>query len=70
MNTTNTTDFKPDTTLNADYAEIAKFTNLADEWWDKNGAFKPLHDINPLRLGFIDQMSYRHFGSNLTNKKY
>lgn len=69
MNTTNTTDFKPDTTLNADYAEIAKFTNLADEWWDKNGAFKPLHDINPLRLGFIDQMSYRHFGSNLTNKK-
>lgn len=54
---------------NADYNEINKFTALADQWWDKTGAFKPLHDINPLRLNFIDEMSYRHFGSNLANKK-
>lgn len=54
---------------NADYNEIGKFTALADKWWDKKGPFKPLHDINPLRLGFIDEMSYRYFGSNLTDKK-
>ncbi len=54
---------------NADYDEIGKFTALADKWWDKTGPFKPLHDINPLRLGFIDEMSYRYFGSNLTDKK-
>lgn len=55
--------------INADYHEIHKFTALADEWWDLKGAFKPLHDINPLRLGFIDKLSYRHFSSNLADKK-
>lgn len=38
-------------------AEIAKFEALAKQWWDKNSAFKPLHDINPLRSNFIDQRS-------------
>ncbi|WP_373279544.1 bifunctional 2-polyprenyl-6-hydroxyphenol methylase/3-demethylubiquinol 3-O-methyltransferase UbiG [Chitiniphilus eburneus] len=41
--------------LNADAAEIAKFSALAHKWWDKDSEFKPLHDINPLRLDFIEQ---------------
>ncbi|SMC25681.1 3-demethylubiquinone-9 3-methyltransferase [Andreprevotia lacus DSM 23236] len=43
------------TTLNADQAELAKFSALAHKWWDKDSEFKPLHQINPLRLGFIQQ---------------
>jgi 2-polyprenyl-6-hydroxyphenyl methylase / 3-demethylubiquinone-9 3-methyltransferase len=39
---------------NIDYSEIAKFEALASRWWDRNSEFKPLHDINPLRMGFID----------------
>jgi 2-polyprenyl-6-hydroxyphenyl methylase/3-demethylubiquinone-9 3-methyltransferase len=40
---------------NADPAEIAKFEGLADRWWDLQGEFKPLHDINPLRLDYVAQ---------------
>jgi len=40
-------------TLNFDESEIAKFEAMADEWWDPNGKFKPLHNINPLRLDYI-----------------
>ncbi|KGK41177.1 3-demethylubiquinone-9 3-methyltransferase [Nitrincola sp. A-D6] len=43
--------------LNLDPAEIAKFEELASRWWDKNSEFKPLHDINPLRVGFIDRIA-------------
>ncbi|MEH6444382.1 MAG: bifunctional 2-polyprenyl-6-hydroxyphenol methylase/3-demethylubiquinol 3-O-methyltransferase UbiG [Oceanospirillaceae bacterium] len=39
---------------NVDPAEIAKFEELASRWWDKNSEFKPLHDINPLRVNYID----------------
>ena len=42
-------------TLNVDAEEIAKFEKLAARWWDPTSEFKPLHDINPLRLAFIDQ---------------
>lgn len=42
-------------TLNVDPAEIAKFEALASRWWDPNGEFRPLHQINPLRLGHIDR---------------
>lgn len=41
------------TSHNADPAEIAKFESLASRWWDPNSEFKPLHDINPLRLTYI-----------------
>ena len=41
--------------LNADPAELEKFSNLAHRWWDPAGEFKPLHDINPLRLDWIAQ---------------
>lgn len=40
-------------TANWDPAEVAKFNDLARTWWDKEGDFKPLHAINPLRLGYI-----------------
>ena len=43
---------------NADPAELEKFSQLAHKWWDPNSEFKPLHDINPLRLDYID----RHAG--------
>ena len=40
---------------NADPAELEKFNQMAHRWWDPNGEFKPLHQINPLRLNWIDQ---------------
>ncbi len=40
---------------NVDATEIDKFSELAHRWWDPNSEFKPLHDINPLRLDWIDQ---------------
>lgn len=42
-------------TLNADPAELAKFSDLAHRWWDKDGEFRPLHEINPLRLEWIKE---------------
>ena len=42
-------------TLNADQKELAKFSELAHRWWDKESEFKPLHEINPLRLDWIDR---------------
>lgn len=45
------------TSLNADAQELMKFAALAHKWWDPNSEFKPLHDINPLRLDFIDRCS-------------
>jgi len=44
--------------VNVDPIELEKFSQLAHKWWDPNSEFKPLHDINPLRLGYID----RHAG--------
>lgn len=41
------------TTLNADPAELAKFSDLAHRWWDTESEFRPLHQINPLRLDWI-----------------
>ena len=42
-----------ETTVNADPAELAKFSDLAHRWWDPESEFRPLHQINPLRLGWI-----------------
>ncbi|GAL04821.1 3-demethylubiquinol 3-O-methyltransferase [Photobacterium aphoticum] len=39
--------------LNVDPAEISKFEDMASRWWDLEGEFKPLHQINPLRLNFV-----------------
>ena len=40
---------------NVDPAELAKFNELAHRWWDREGEFRPLHEINPLRLGWITE---------------
>jgi 2-polyprenyl-6-hydroxyphenyl methylase / 3-demethylubiquinone-9 3-methyltransferase len=45
------------TTVNADPQELAKFGDLAHRWWDPDGEFKPLHQINPLRLAWIDELA-------------
>ncbi|HUQ76076.1 MAG TPA: bifunctional 2-polyprenyl-6-hydroxyphenol methylase/3-demethylubiquinol 3-O-methyltransferase UbiG [Burkholderiales bacterium] len=43
--------------MNADPAELEKFSQLAHRWWDPHGEFRPLHEINPLRLDWIDERS-------------
>jgi 2-polyprenyl-6-hydroxyphenyl methylase/3-demethylubiquinone-9 3-methyltransferase len=40
---------------NVDPAELAKFEGLASRWWDPDSEFKPLHDLNPIRMNYIDQ---------------
>ena len=47
------------TTIND--AEIAKFTAMAEEWWNPKGKFKPLHKFNPVRLGYIREHLLSHF---------
>jgi 2-polyprenyl-6-hydroxyphenyl methylase / 3-demethylubiquinone-9 3-methyltransferase len=42
---------------NSDPAEIAKFSELAHRWWDPESEFRPLHQINPLRLGWVDALA-------------
>ena len=42
-------------TANVDHAEISRFEELASRWWDPHSEFKPLHEINPLRLGYIER---------------
>ena len=43
--------------INADPLELEKFSQLAHRWWDPESEFKPLHEINPLRLDYIEQLS-------------
>ena len=50
---------------NVDHAEIAKFEAVASRWWDLEGEFKPLHRINPLRLGYIAERSGGLFGKKV-----
>ena len=45
------------TATNADPQELAKFGELAHRWWDPDSEFKPLHEINPLRLGWIERIA-------------
>src|SRR5205814_6597878 len=44
-------------TINADPQELAKFSDLAHRWWDTESEFRPLHQINPLRLDWIDRQA-------------
>jgi 2-polyprenyl-6-hydroxyphenyl methylase/3-demethylubiquinone-9 3-methyltransferase len=45
------------TAANVDPAELAKFSALAQSWWDPNGPSKPLHDLNPLRLQYVQRVA-------------
>jgi len=49
-------------TSSVDAAEVAKFSAMAEEWWDPAGKFAPLHKFNPVRLAFIRDMAAGHFG--------
>jgi 2-polyprenyl-6-hydroxyphenyl methylase/3-demethylubiquinone-9 3-methyltransferase len=46
-----------DNNINIDPIEMEKFNQIAHHWWDPNSEFKPLHEINPLRLNYIDQLA-------------
>ena len=50
----------PHTTI--DDEEVARFSAMADEWWDPAGKFEPLHKFNPVRLGYIRDRLCAHFG--------
>ena len=54
------------TTANPD--EIAQFARLAEKWWDTDGEFRPLHQLNPARLGYICNRLYAHFNCNPNSK--
>lgn len=56
---------KPSVAHNVDHNEIAKFEAVASRWWDLEGEFKPLHRINPLRLGYITERSGGLFGKKV-----
>ncbi|WP_087019991.1 bifunctional 2-polyprenyl-6-hydroxyphenol methylase/3-demethylubiquinol 3-O-methyltransferase UbiG [Thaumasiovibrio subtropicus] len=53
------------TQANVDPAEIAKFEQMAAQWWDLEGEFKPLHQINPLRLNYVIERSNGLFGKTV-----
>ena len=48
--------------------EIEKFSNMADEWWDPHGKFKPLHKFNPIRIKYIKENIINHFNTKYKNK--
>ena len=56
------------TTINKD--EIQKFSDLADEWWDVKGKFKPLHMFNPIRIEYITENIKQHYNIDCTKNNY
>ncbi len=56
------------TTINKE--EIQKFSNLAEEWWDVNGKFKPLHMFNPIRIEYITEKLKYHFNIESNNDNF
>jgi len=55
-------------TINVDPSEVEKFNKLASEWWSNTGAFATLHEINPLRLNWIEENVKRGYQSKDTAK--
>ncbi|MBF2718991.1 bifunctional 2-polyprenyl-6-hydroxyphenol methylase/3-demethylubiquinol 3-O-methyltransferase UbiG [Psychrobacter sp. NG254] len=62
--TSSTLDHTPNTIINVDPSEVEKFNNLAGEWWSNTGAFATLHEINPLRLNWIEENVKRGYQSD------
>lgn len=62
--TSNRSKEAPDKTVgdSVDQAEIARFAAIAEEWWDPNGKFKPLHQLNPVRLGYVRDTICEQYG--------
>lgn len=52
------------TATTVDDAEVARFSAIADEWWDTRGKFAPLHRLNPVRLEYLQDQIIRHFSRN------
>lgn len=52
-------------TNTVDALEVAKFEAMAEEWWDEQGKFKPLHMLNPTRLRYINEQIAAHFNRDL-----
>ena len=48
--------------------EIEKFNKIADEWWDPNGKFKPLHKFNPIRIKYIKENIIKDYGIKIIDK--
>ena len=48
--------------------EIEKFSKIAEEWWNPNGKFKPLHNFNPIRIKYIKENIIKKFGLKNSNK--
>lgn len=57
----------PVSTASAD--EVARFSAMAEEWWDPHGKFKPLHELNPPRVDYILERGARHFGRDPSGEK-
>ncbi len=57
------------TQTTVDPAEVAKFEAMAAEWWDLEGKFKPLHMMNPVRLGYITEQIAAEFGRDLDSDR-
>lgn len=58
-----------DTRGTIDHAEVEKFERMAGEWWDADGKFRPLHKLNPVRLGFIRDRVAERFGRAATTAR-
>ena len=58
---------QPNSTI--DPSEVAKFQAMAAEWWDPNGKFRPLHQMNPCRLDYITRQIAAEFGRDLSSDK-
>lgn len=52
-----------------DRAEVARFTAIAPQWWDEDGAFRPLHRLNPAQLGFVRDRLAGHFARDVTARR-
>src|ERR1700761_8080295 len=54
------------TATTIDTAEVERFGAIAPEWWDENGAFRPLHRLNPTRVEYVRDCLAAHFGRDIT----
>ncbi len=59
---------QPAPTSTLDPHEVAQFAALAEEWWDPNGKFKPLHELGPARIGYLRDEIVRHFARDAAVK--
>ena len=55
------------TSATVDPQEVERFAAHAEAWWDPQGSFRPLHRLNPVRLGYIRQHLTAHFGRSISS---